>query len=262
MTVLGELAVFGEDRAIDLGAPRQRSVLAALALHANRSLSTQRIVATVWNTGEPTYASNLVHKYVSGLRRALAELEPHRRISIDNDRGGYRLTVRADQLDFTLFHAQVEAAEDLRDQGEHARAADLYARALRLWRGPFLGDLPGLAFDDERTHLEGVRLTVLQDYARVALTAGRYAEAVGPLSDALRLHPLEENLARFLMLAQYRLGNPAKAVQVYERLEHRTAQELNMPPQPALKELANAIRSHARLPEELTHQTTLGALHR
>lgn len=116
MTVLGELAVFGEDRAIDLGAPRQRSVLAALALHANRSLSTQRIVATVWNTGEPTYASNLVHKYVSGLRRALAELEPHRRISIDNDRGGYRLTVRADQLDFTLFHAQVEAAEDLRDQ--------------------------------------------------------------------------------------------------------------------------------------------------
>lgn len=260
MTVLGELAVFGADGALDLGPPRQRSVLAALALHVNSPLTTQRIVTTVWDTAAPAYATNLVHKYVSGLRRALAGTTPRQGIRIDNDRTGYRLVARTDQVDLSLFHAHVECARSLRDRGEYAGAADRFARALRLWRGPFLGELPGLAFDDERTHLEGVRLAVLEEYAAASLAVGRNAEVVGALADALRLHPLEENLAKLLMIALYQAGHTARAVIVYERLRRRLASELGMAPQPALQDLARAIRGHEPVPNDVRCGVLLGAL--
>ncbi|MFI6578241.1 BTAD domain-containing putative transcriptional regulator [Nocardiopsis sp. NPDC050513] len=250
MTVLGELAVFGEDGALDLGAPRQRTVLAALALHVNRPLTTQRIVTTVWGGAAPTYAANLVHKYVSGLRRALSDLPPQRGIRIDNGRSGYRLVAGTEQLDLFLFHTHTEAARGLRDRGEYAGAADLFAEALRLWRGPFLGELPGLAFDDERVYMEGVRLAALEEFATLCIAVGRHSEAIGPLGDALRRHPLEENLARMLMLAHYRAGNTAKAVLVYEELRRRMAGELGVTPQPALNDLVRALRNHAPVPNE------------
>lgn len=260
MTVLGELAVFGAAGALDLGAPRQRSVLAALALHPNTPLTTQRTVATVWGTAAPAYATNLVHKYVSGLRRSLSALPPHSRIRIDSDRAGYRLVARTDQVDLSLFHAHVESARSLRDRGEYARAADLFSQALRMWRGPFLGELPGLAFEDERLRLEGVRLAVLEEYAAVSLAVRRDSEMVEPLADALRLHPLEENLATLLMIALYRAGHTARAVMVYERLQRRLAGELGMAPQPALEDLARAIRSHEPVPNDIRCGVLLGAL--
>ncbi|MFF1671459.1 BTAD domain-containing putative transcriptional regulator [Nocardiopsis flavescens] len=248
VSVLGELEVIGENGPLPLGAPRQRAVLAALALNAERAVTTQRVITMVWGPSHPTHAVNLVHKYVSGLRRALAPLPPDRRVDIESGPSGYRLVPPAGQMDLTLFHAWIDTARELRDRGESAQAADLFGRALTLWRGPFLGELSGPAFDDEREFMETVRLVVLEEYAAVALRVGRGTELLEPLREALRRHPLEENLARHLILALYEAGRTAEAVRVYQMLAARMLGELNVPPRPELHDLYQAIRRHAPIP--------------
>ncbi|WP_159943810.1 MULTISPECIES: AfsR/SARP family transcriptional regulator [unclassified Nocardiopsis] len=248
VAVLGELTVTDGSRVLPLGAPRQQAVLAALALNANQTLTTQRIIGMVWGPRPPAYAVNLVHKYVSGLRRSLAALPAHQRVSIDNGGGGYRLAAGPDQVDLSLFHTHVNAARDLRESGDKEGAAHAFARALELWRGPLLGELPGPAFDDEREFMETVRLVVLEEYAALSIAVGRHQEVTDQLRDALRSHPLEENLARMLILALYRSGRTAEAVRVYQRLSTRMLGELNMPPRPELNDLYQAIRRHAPLP--------------
>ncbi|NKZ00202.1 AfsR/SARP family transcriptional regulator [Nocardiopsis alborubida] len=251
VAILGELAVTDGNRVLELGAPRQRAVLAALALNANQSLTTQRIIGMVWGATHPAYAANLVHKYVSGLRRALADLSPQQRVSIESGGGGYRLAARLDQVDMSLFHAHVDAARGLRERGEHERAAEMFGEALRLWRGPLLGELPGIAFDDEREFMETVRLVVLEEYATLSISVDRHNEVVGLLRETLRDHPLEENLARLLILALYKSGRTAEAIRVYQRLSTRMLGELNMPPRPELNDMYKAIRRHEPIPTTL-----------
>lgn len=244
VSVLGELEVVGEHGPLSLGAPRQRAVFAALALNAERAVTTQRIITMVWGPSHPNHAVNLVHKYVSGLRRALAALPPHRSVAIESGPSGYRLVPQAGQMDLALFQTWIQTARAMRDDGEEVRAAELFGRALALWRGPFLGELSGPAFDDEREFMETVRLVVLEEYAAVGLRTGRRAEVMGPLRDALRHHPLEENLARLLILALYEEGRTAEAVRVYQVLATRMLGELNVPPRPELHDLYQAIRRH------------------
>lgn len=248
LAVLGELAVTDGAVFLPLGAPRQRAVLAALAINVNQALTTQRIIGMVWGSTYPAYANNLVHKYVSGLRRALAGLPVHRQVRIESGSDGYRLVARLDQLDLTLFHIHVDAARDLRDHGEPGRAAEMFGEALALWRGPLLGELPGIAFDDEREFMETVRLVVLEEYAALSIQVGRHNDVVGLLRTTLRRHPLEENLARLLILALYQAGRTAEAIRVYQRLSSRMLGELNMPPRPELNDLYHAIRRHAPIP--------------
>ncbi|MDT0329576.1 AfsR/SARP family transcriptional regulator [Nocardiopsis lambiniae] len=248
VSVLGELEVSGDHGPLPLGAPRQRAVLAALVLNGDRPLTTQRVITMVWGSNPPAYAVNLVHKYMSGLRRALVDLPPHKRVDIESGPSGYRLVAPVGQVDLVLFQTWIDAARDLRARGDGERAAELFGRALDLWRGPLLGELSGPAFDEEREFMETVRLAVLEEYATVAIEVGRQADVMESLREALRRHPLEENLARLLILALYSEGRTAEAVRVYQRLTSHMLGELNVPPRPELHDLYQIIRRHGPIP--------------
>lgn len=241
--VLGRLLVEGRAGPVDLGPPRQQHVFAILALNANRPLPTQRVVDAVWGTAAPAYAANLVHKYVSGLRRAVELLPPNDRVTIDRTGRGYQLTTRADQIDIDVFHRLVHTARQL-GRTDPGAATFLFRRALALWRGPLLPEMTGAVFEDEREFTEAQRLSVIEEYTSASIAVGCYPHAITVLQEAVRAHPLEENLVRLLILGLYRSGRTAEALRVYQRLRKRLIGELDVRPHPELHELYQAIRQH------------------
>jgi DNA-binding SARP family transcriptional activator len=241
--LLGNLVVEGRRGVIDLGPPRQQAVFAALAMHANERLLTSRIITMVWGPEGPTFAANLVHKYMSGLRRAIAVLPEEDRVTIDSTRHGYRLTARADQVDIALFHQLVAQGRRL-SQSSPDEAALVFQRALDLWRGPLLSELCGGVFEEKRTVLESLRLSVIEECAAASVAAGRYQHAMGLLQGAVHEYPLEEHLARLLIISLYHSGRTAEAVRAYQRLQSTLLSELGVHPRPELDEMYQAIRRH------------------
>jgi DNA-binding SARP family transcriptional activator/tetratricopeptide (TPR) repeat protein len=220
--ILGPLEVLDEGRALELGGAKQRAVLAMLALNANRTLSVDRIALGLWDAEPPESARKAVQVYVSQLRKALGKDR------VQTKGGGYRLRVEPDELD-------VERFEGLRRRG------DLDA-ALALWRGEPLADLADHSFArTESARLQELRLSCLEERLERELAAGRHAEISGELEALSSDHPLREHLRGQLMLALYRSGRQAEALEAYRSARDAFMAELGIEPGRELRELHQQI---------------------
>jgi DNA-binding SARP family transcriptional activator len=237
--LLGPIGAERDGEPVSLGGPRQRAVLARLAIGDGQVVTVDRLVEDVWAGDPPTTAVNTLQSYVSLLRRGLGDPSLLRR-----EGPGYVLAVRRDQLDVSRFEDLVsEGLEALADTPVVALAK--LDAALDEWRGPALADVA----DDEWARSVAIawdelRLTALEARFDALLAIGRHAEAAGELERATEEHPLREGLARQLMIALYRSGRQADALRAYSRTRNVLAEELGLDPTPELVDLQTAILNH------------------
>jgi DNA-binding SARP family transcriptional activator len=243
--ILGPLEVSGETGPLALGGQKQRAVLAVLLLEANRVVSVDRLLDSVWGEHPPKTALTSLQNFISQLRKLLGP------DVLETRAPGYCLNVPPDALDVERFRAAVEEARSLEPD---ERGAKLRA-ALSLWRGPALADFTFEGFAQaDIARLEELRLAAIEGRVQADLDAGRHAELVGELEGLVEQHPLRERLRGQLMLALYRAGRQAEALEAYQDGRRALVDELGIDPSPALQQLhASILRQEAGL------ETTSGA---
>ncbi|MDP9307169.1 MAG: SIR2 family protein [Actinomycetota bacterium] len=230
--ILGPLEVVDGEEVLHLGGQKQRALLALLLLDPNRVVSTDRIVDALWGEQPPRTAATSLQNFVSQLRKlvgpeALVTKPP-----------GYELRLAGEQLDLERFRRLVDGArgEPPEERSERLRSA------LALWRGPPLADLGFESFaQSEIVRLEEFRLAVVEDRVEAELEAGRHAELAGELETLAEEHPLRERLRAQLMLALYRAGRQAEALQIYHDTRRVLVEELGIDPSPSLQQLHGSI---------------------
>ncbi len=242
--VLGPLEVVRGAESLTPSAAKQRALLALLLLNANSVVSTDRLIEDLWGETPPLTAQSALQVHVSQLRRLL---EPKRGKGEPYDTvvtrpPGYLLKIAPEQLDLHRFESLVaEGAEALGDGRPQVAAAKL-REALALWRGPALADVLFETFAQvPAARLEELRLAALEKRVEADLACGRHAELVGELQELCAAHPLQERFAAQLMLALYRCGRQAEALEVYQQTRRTLVDELGIDPGPALQRLERDI---------------------
>jgi DNA-binding SARP family transcriptional activator len=229
--VLGPVVARERAGQLALGAPKQRSVLAALLLNANRVVSAERLFALVWGEDPPPSVRGRLRVHISELRALLG------RDTIVRAGAGYRLDLRPGELDLLVFDLAVTAARDTLHRGNATEAAERLRAALALWTGPALaGTTPALS-ERERPPLEERRVAALEELFEAELAARRHARVVAELRRACADHPLRERFRGQLMLALHRCGRSPEALAVYADTRRRLAEELGIPPGQDLRAL-------------------------
>ena len=240
--ILGALEVVGESGPIALGTLKERVVLAVLLLHANEVVSRERLIDELWGEAAPPTAKKAVNVYVSKLRKSLAHDSSD---PIETAAGGYRLSVDADQLDVTRVHRLLAGARENASAGELDSASELFRQALALWRGRTLA---GLELESVGRHeieqLEELRLTALMDRIDCDLSLGRHEQLVGELNRLVGEFPLRERLRAQQMLALYRAGRQAEALDAYQQARRALVEDLGIEPSEALQRLQRGILAH------------------
>jgi DNA-binding SARP family transcriptional activator len=232
--ILGPLEVSGIDPSV-LRRPKPRALLALLLLHPNEVLSVDRIVEALWGEEPPAKAVGSLQNFVSALRR---ELGPE---TLVTHPPGYVLRVQPDELDLARFESLVRQAEGT----PAAERADLLREALGLWRGDPLSDLVDEPFaQGELRRLEELRLVALEGRIEADLALGQHGRVVGELESLVGAHRLRERFRGQLMLALYRSGRQADALQVYRRGHRLLDEELGLEPGEELQRLERAILRH------------------
>jgi DNA-binding SARP family transcriptional activator len=227
--LLGPLEVRCDGRPVDLGAPEQRALLAALVLERNRVVARDRLVDLLWEDDPPDTARKALQGYVSQLRKAVGGNRLQTRAP------GYLLALDDDELDVARF--------------EQLRAAGRFDEALALWHGPALADLATLRFATaEGARLNELRLACLEERIDHALARGEHAQLVGELEGLVGQHPHRERLRGQLMLALHRSGRQAEALDAYRTARAALVDELGIEPGRELRRLHEAIlREEPRL---------------
>jgi DNA-binding SARP family transcriptional activator len=215
--VLGPVRAWRGDAEVELGPPQQRAALAVLLLQEGTPLSPSQLVSALWSGAEPRAALGMVRSYVSRLRQAGVEIE-----SVG---GGYAL--RGAKVDVTEFERLIRTGEP--------RAA------LRLWHGTPLSGVTGDYAEAARVRLSQMRTTAREDLAAADIEAGHHAEAIADLTDLIAAEPLRERPRELQMLALYRAGRQAEALEVFTRIQRLLEAELGLYPGPELQEMQRRI---------------------
>jgi DNA-binding SARP family transcriptional activator/tetratricopeptide (TPR) repeat protein len=237
--LLGPLAVSCGDTVIPVPAGKQRAVLAALLLRANRVVTVADLAETLWGTAPPPSARVTVQNYVVRLRRALGA-EGHSRIGTQPR--GYVINVAADELDLTQFEVLLGEARQAARDGSWDTAAAQARAALALWRGEPLADVESeLLAVQEVPRLADLRMIALLTRIEADLQLGRHAEVTGELRHLAAAHPLREHLHALLMLALYREGRQAEALATYQLARRILLEELGTEPGHELRSLQQQI---------------------
>jgi predicted ATPase/DNA-binding SARP family transcriptional activator len=225
--VLGPLEVVAAGHSLGLGTPRQRTLLGLLLLHAGEVVSYDRLVEDLWDGDPPATARHTLQGYVHRLRHMLGA-DAWRLITRPP---GYQLKVSTGELDAQRFQDLATAGRRALVRDEPQAAADQLAVGLGLWRGPLLADLDEVAaLEPERARLEALRLTALEDRIEADLALGGHGGLVSELEGLLADHPYRERLWGQLMLALYRSGRQADALQAFHRARQVLDEELGIEP--------------------------------
>jgi predicted ATPase/DNA-binding SARP family transcriptional activator len=233
--VLGPLTVLANGAPVELGAPKQRALLATLLLHAGETVPRHRLVEAVWGESPPASAAQSLQVYAHNLRRALGADR------IETVGTGYRLVVDADELDLTRFERLLARARAAIDGGRPADASDDASRALDLWRGPALGDLGEEPIASEAARIDELRLAAHELVVDAQLALGAHLDLLPELERLVAAEPYRERFREQQILALYRAGRQAEALRAYRDARRTLLDELGVEPGPALQELERAV---------------------
>lgn len=237
--VLGALEVSANGASLPLGGRKQRTLLAILLLHANERVSRDRLLDALWGELPPPSADVSLDTYIYRLRKLIG----HERLV--RTAGGYVLRVEPGELDVDQFERLIGIAGRAMDAGDHRGAAVALGDGLALWRGSAWADLLDRPLADGELHrLEELRLSALESRIDAELAMGRGPELVPELEQLASEHPLRERLLAALMLALYRAGRQASALDVFRAARDRLVDELGLEPGPELHELQRRILQH------------------
>ena len=230
--LLGPLEVVAEGEPIELGGRKPRTLLAALLFHANELVSAERLIDALWGEQPPETAQAALQVHVSHLRKVLG------RDRIVTQAPGYRLRVGNDELDLQRFERLLEEARELEPPAAGARLRE----ALALWRGPALADFEHEPFAwGEISRLEQLRLEAIESRIDADLAAGHHTRLLPELDALLAAHPHRERVHGQRMLALYRSGRQADALEAYRAARNTLVAELGIEPGPELRRLERAI---------------------
>ncbi|WP_083873698.1 BTAD domain-containing putative transcriptional regulator [Frankia sp. QA3] len=217
---------------VDVGGARLRTLLILLALDPGRTVTTQRLVSGLWADEPPAAAGNALQALVSRLRRTVPGLPVEFRAT------GYRLALPADAVDAVRFERLVADGRQTLRAGDAARAATLLRAALELWRGPPLADVADAPFARAAAaRLDERRLAAIEGRVEADLRLGAGAELVPELAELVSAHPTRESLTAALMRALCAAGRPGAALDAYERLRARLADDVGADPSGELRDL-------------------------
>jgi DNA-binding SARP family transcriptional activator len=245
--ILGPLEVLDEGRTVALGGSKQRALLAVLLLHANETLTSDRLIEELWGDRPPATAAKALQVHVSRLRRGLAGAGNGTDGVLVTREHGYELALPPDHLDAHRFERLVAEGRNELAAGHADRAAAALEQALGLWRGAPLADLAYEPFaQHEIPRLQELRLGAVQQLIDAKLALGRHAEVVGELEALIRAHPYREHLRAQLMLALYRSERQADALQAYQDARKALVEQLGIEPAESLRTLERAILAQDR----------------
>ena len=220
--ILGPLEVAEDGRVLDLSGQKQRALLAVLLLHANEVVSSERLIEALWEDVPPETAAKALQVYVSQLRKQIGKER------LRTKAPGYAVHVEPHELDLARF-------QSLRAEGRPREA-------LELWRGPPLDEFAYQRFAQlEIARLEDLRLACREERIDADLAAGRHADVVGELEALVAEHPLRERLQGQLMLALYRSGRQADALEAYTAARRALVDGIGIEPSRELRDLHQAI---------------------
>ena len=238
--VLGPLEIVGPDGAAGLRALKERRLLAALLVQAGATLPSDVLVDALWGATPPRSANKLLQVYVSKLRKILPG-----GVRIHTRGSGYAVELDDGVLDATLFEQMLEEGRIADRGGNPALAASRFRRALALWRGPAYGDLAYEVFARvEAERLEELRVVATEERIQAELQLGRHAGLLPELLGLADATPLRERLQALTILALYRSGRQADALERYADLRQRLADELGLEPSAELQAMHVAILRH------------------
>ena len=229
--VLGPLEVDRDGAHVRIGSRMQRRLLALLLVQGGDAVRAERVVDVLWGADPPPTANKGLHTYVSRLRRVLGD-----DVRIGSDANGYRLDLEGHELDSRRFEQLVSVARQRVPDEPAAAAADL-AEALSLWRGPAYAEFADEDFARaEAVRLEEIRLAATEDAFAARLASGDTG-VIPDLEAFATANPLRERPHAQLMTALDQAGRPSDALEVYQRVRNRLADEVGLEPSPTLQQL-------------------------
>ena len=232
--LFGGVEIIAAGRVLDAGTPRQQLVLAALIVDAGRSVAIDTLIDRVWDDDPPAGARNALYSYLSRIRRALGPA-----VKVERRHAGYLLRVEPDQVDLHRFWQLADEGGDPEYSAED-RASRL-VKALGVWQGSPLANLPGGWAAQVRDRWARRRLDAIVQWAELELLLGRPGPVIAELPDLIAEHPLVEPLEALLMRALHAAGRPAEALDRYASVQRRLVEELGADPGIELSEVHRSI---------------------
>lgn len=258
--LLGPLQTNRGTKALELGPPKQRALLAVLLLRPGMETGVDQLIEALWGEDHPAYVKNLIQKSVSGLRGLLSadaadaggkggsgdkagagNKGDGRGVCLEWSAGGYRLDVGDSEVDLYEYERLAAAGIAAARKGEIPQAVGLLEKARTMSTGPLAEGLEGPMLDRERLYRQERFLADMEVRAELELELGRHRNAVPYLYYAVDKYPLRERFLWLLMLALYRSDRGNEALTVYGAQRARVVRELGVEPGSALRAL------HARL---------------
>lgn len=239
--LLGPFEVAAAGRPVEIGSPKQRALLATLALHHNQVVPVDVLAEALWGDRLPASVPAAVQTLVYRLRRVLGDQAGAEGL-LRGGGEGYLLETDPGCVDICRFDTLVAEARQAMAAGETETAAQRFRESLWLWRGPALAGLTECDFArGPAARLEEARLEAVEELAEAELAGDHPGPALALLEPHLRQHPLRERAWGLLMVGLYRLGRQADALRAYQDVRHILADELGIEPNPTLRSLEHQI---------------------
>jgi len=238
--LLGPVRGWLDGAELELGSPDQRTVLAFLLLREGHPATADEIIDAVWGEDAPRSVRGVLRTYVYRLRRLFSGL-PGGDPLIQSVGGSYALPAAGESVDARVFQQRVAEGRRARQEGDPARAAVLLGEGLGLWQGTPLSGTRGPYADRQRQRLEQLLEGAREEYFAAEVERGAHREVIPALTQAVADSRLSERLRELLMLALYRAGRQAEALELYNDAYRVLDEELGIAPGAALRELHGAI---------------------
>ncbi|MEV7171935.1 BTAD domain-containing putative transcriptional regulator [Streptomyces sp. NPDC093224] len=237
--LLGPLIVQTDDGPLRINGRRQATVLSMLVLYADRVVSVDTLVDAVWPDSPPATARNQIAICVATLRKTFKQAGVTDLLVTSPP--GYLLAKGEHRVDVQEFLERAEKGRDAARRGRAEEACTLFEEALSIWRGSALDETPGSRLEAEAVRLEQMRLTLVEERAGLMLQLGRHRALTGELAELVARHPLREQCREHLMLALYRSGQRAEALDVFLNGRRLLTEQLGIEPGPGLRQLHDLI---------------------